>query len=185
MAKVKKNLLVSGLSGSLGPDHYSRVTKDGRTIISTKPDFSNRQFSQDQLATQSRAQQAAAYGKVACRENPIYAEKAKGTAKNSYNIAFADAMKPPELHGIEYWDGRIRVDVTDNVMVTKVTLTILDPEGKLLEQGDAELVCGVHWEYQPKNKGLIRVEAWDLPGNVTRGEFCPPPGKPYHWELKR
>ena len=185
MAKVKKNLMMSGLSGTLGPDHYVRVTKDGRTIISTKPDFSNRQFSEAQFSQQSRAQQAAAYGKVACRENPIYAEKAKGTSKNAYNIAFADWMKPPVLHGIEYCDGRIRVDVSDNVVVTRVTLTILDPEGKTLEQGDAELMYGVHWEYQPVNKGWIRVEAWDLPGNLARGEFYPPAGSARFWELKR
>jgi hypothetical protein len=92
-------------------------------------------------------------------------------------------MKPPVLHGIEYFDGRIRVDVWDNVKVTKVTLTILDPEGKPLEQGDAELVCGVHWEYQPVNKGRILVQAWDLPGNLAQHEFCPPAGNPYFWEL--
>jgi hypothetical protein len=49
MAKVKKNMMLSGLSGSLGPDHYAHVTKDGRTIISLKPDFSNRQFSEPQI----------------------------------------------------------------------------------------------------------------------------------------
>ena len=27
--------------------------------------------------------------------------------------------------------------------------------------------------YQPVHKGNIRVEAWDLAGNVTRQEFCP------------
>jgi hypothetical protein len=83
MAKVKKNIVMSGLSGSLGPDHYARVTKDGRTIISLKPDFGNRQFSQAQLDNQSRTKQAAAYAKVAFRENPIYAEKAAGTSKNA------------------------------------------------------------------------------------------------------
>jgi hypothetical protein len=184
MAKVKKNLLVSGLSGSLGPDHYVRVTKGGSTIISTKPDFSNRQFSQDQLSHQDRVKLAAAYGKVAAKENPIYAKKAEGTDRNAYNIAFADAMKPPELHGIECCDGRLRVDVRDNVMVAKVTLTILDSDGNPLEQGDAELVYGVDWEYQPANMGRILVQAWDLPGNLAQHEFCPPAGNLYFWEQK-
>jgi hypothetical protein len=182
MAKVKKNLMMSGLSGSLGPDHYVRVTEDGRTIISTKPDFSNRQFSQDQLDTQSQTKQAAAWAKVACREIPLYAAKAKGTAKNAYNIAFADYRKPPVLHGIQCLSGRLRVDVTDNVMVARVTITILEPDGNILEQGNAELVDGAHWEYQPVNKGRILVEARDLPGNVARHEFCPPPGGVLSWE---
>jgi len=185
MAKVKKNLLVSGLSGSLGPDHYVRVTRDGRTIISTKPDFSNRQFSQDQLDTQSRTKQAAAWAKVACRQIPLYADKAKGTAKNAYNIAFADYRKPPVLHGLQCSGGRLRVDVTDNVLVAGVTIAILEPDGNILEQGDAELVDGVHWEYQPVNRGRILVEAWDLPGNVARHEFCPPPGAQSFWDMKK
>src|SRR5512133_3197027 len=90
MAKVKKNIVMSGLSGSLGPDHYARVTRDGRTIISKKPDFGNRQFSEAQLNHQSRVKQAVAYAKVASKDNPIYAKKAEGTAKNAYNVAFGD-----------------------------------------------------------------------------------------------
>ena len=181
MAKAKKNLIIDGTSGKIG-DVVVRHTKGGKTIICKIPDFSNRQFSQDQLSHQDRVKLAAAYGKVASKENPIYAKKAEGTDRNAYNIAFADAMKPPELHGIEYFDGRLRVDVRDNVMVTKVTLTILDPDGNPLEQGDAELVYGVHWEYQPVNKGRILVQAWDLPGNLAQHEFCPPAGNPYSWE---
>lgn len=182
MAKAKKNPITQGTSGKLGNIVY-RQTKGGKTIMCKIPDFSNRQFSQDQLSHQDRVKLAAAYGKVASKENPIYAKKAEGTDRNAYNIAFADAMKPPVLHGIEYFDGRLRVNVWDNVMVAKVTLTILDPEGRALEQGDAELVCGVHWEYQPVNKGRILVEAWDLPGNVAQHEFCPPAGNPHFWEL--
>jgi hypothetical protein len=30
---------------------------------------------------------------------------------------------------------------------------------------------GVWWDYQTVSKGQIRVEAWDLAGNVTRQEF--------------
>ena len=55
MAKVKKNMIVSGLSGSLGRDHYARITRDGRTIISAKPDFSNRQFSEGPIGTPESA----------------------------------------------------------------------------------------------------------------------------------
>lgn len=181
MAKAKKNGFIRGLSGKLGNAVF-REMKDGSTIIATKPDFSNRQFSQDQLDHQDRVKLAAAYAKVASKEHPIYAAKAEGTSKNAYNIAFADWMKPPDLRGIQCWDGRIRVGVRDNVMVTRVTLTILDPEGNILEQGDAELVNGVYWEYQSTNRGQIRVEAWDLPGNVTCHEFCPPPGQHLFWE---
>jgi hypothetical protein len=172
MAKVKKNIIIWGVSGSLGPDHYARITKDGRTIISHKPDFSNRQFSEGQRKVQSRMQQAAAYAKAA-KNNPIYVKKAEGTAKNAYNVALGDWFKPPVIRRIEWQDGKVRVSASDDVMVTKVTVTILDEGEQPLEQGDAELTLGVWWDYQPANKGRIRIEAWDLAGNVTQQEFSP------------
>ena len=172
MAKVRKNIIISGVSGSLGPDHYARITRDGRTIISVKPDFSNRQFSEEQLSHQTRMQQAAAYAKAA-KDNPIYVKKAAGTAKNAYNVALGDWFKSPVIDRVQWHDGQIRVSAHDDVMVTKVTVTILDEEEQCLEEGEAELVMGVWWEYQPANDGRIHVEAWDLAGNVTRQEFYP------------
>ena len=61
MAKVKRNIMLSRVSGSLGPDDYARVPRYGRTIISPKPDFSNRQFSEVQLDQQRQVKQASAY----------------------------------------------------------------------------------------------------------------------------
>jgi hypothetical protein len=174
MAKVKKNIFMSGLSGSLGPDHYARITRDGRTIISAKPDFSNRQFSEGQLNIQSGMKQAAAYAKVASKENPIYAKKAAGTAKNAYNVALGDWFNPPVIRRLQWHDGMVRVSATDDVMVTGVTITILDEEGLRLEQGEAELVLGVWWDYPATNRGQIQVEARDLAGNVTRQKFDDP-----------
>ena len=171
MAKVKKNLLIQGLSGTLGKDYVCRQMKDGRTIISRKPDFSNRQFSKDQLGQQGLLKQAAAYAKVASRTNPIYAQKAEGTPKNAYNIAVSDWFKPPVIQGIEQWERHIRVDAQDNVLVTQVIVTILDAEGQVLEQGQAQLVNGVWWEYELVNRGKIRVEAWDMAGNRVQEEF--------------
>ena len=165
--------MMSGLSGSLGPNHYARVTKDGRTIISEKPDFSNRQFSEEQLNVQRSMKQAAAYAKVASKENPIYAQKAAGTAKNAYNLALRDWFKPPVIHRIAWEQGKVRVGAHDDLMVTKVTITILDEAGRTLEHGDAELWMDVWWAYHAVNSGRIRVEAWDLAGNVTRQEYCP------------
>ena len=142
MAKVKKNMIISGVSGSLGPDHYARITKDGRTIISQKPDFSNRQFSEAQLNAQNRTRRAADYAKVASKENPIYAQKAAGTSKNAYNIAFRDWRKPPVIDRIEWRDGKVRVSAYDDTMVTGVAVTILDEQGQCLEQGEAGLWMG-------------------------------------------
>ena len=184
MAKVKKNIIMSGLSGSLGPDHYARITRDGRTIISVKPDFSNRQFSEGQLGHQTRMQQAAAYAKAA-KDNPIYIKKAEGTAKNAYNVALGDWFKPPIIRRIEWLDGKVRVSASDDVMVTRVTVTILNEEGQCLEQGEADLVLGVWWDYQPANNGRILIEARDLAGNITQQEFSPQYQSFSVWEKTR
>lgn len=182
MAKVTRNMIISGLSGSLGPDHYARTTKDGRTIISLKPDFSNRQFSEAQLNVQSRTKLSAEYAKSVYKVNPIYAQKAAGTAKNAYNVAVGDWRNPPVIWRIEWIDGQIRVHASDDVLVTGVTVTILDEAGQTLDQGEAELWMGVRWEYRTAHRGRIRVEARDLPGNVTCQEFNPPTHSYAVWE---
>jgi len=182
MAKLKANGIIEGLSGSLGKNLYVRTTKDGRMIISQRPDFINRQFSEAQLKVQERTRQAAAYAKVASKENPIYAQKAKGTSLNAYNVAVRDWRRPPVIDSIEWEAGHILVRATDDVMVTRVTVTVLGEAGQCLEQGEAELNLGNRWEYQAKNKGVARVEAWDLASNVTRQEFCPPSQSYCYWE---
>jgi hypothetical protein len=185
MAKLKKNSVISGLSGSLGKDHYARHTKDGKTIISVKPDFSNRQFSEAQLEAQSDMKAAAAYARVACKVNPIYAKKAEGTAKNAYNVAVGDWLKPPVIRRIEWEEGCIWVLADDDVMVTRVTVTILSDEGKRLEQAEAIPNLKVGWDYQATHTGLVRVEAWDLASNVTRQEFRPPSQSHGYWVKTR
>lgn len=175
MAKARTNPVIDGLSGSLGKDLYARTTKDGRTIISQKPNFDNRQFSEAQLEVQDRTKQAADYAKAAAKENPIYARKAVGTSKNAYNIAFRDWRRPPVIRRIEWNEGQVRVRAHDDTLVTGVTVTILDEEGQRLEQGEAQLWMGIWWDYRAAHRGTIRVEARDLAGNVACQEFYPSP----------
>jgi hypothetical protein len=185
MAKLKRNAVISGLSGSIGKEHYARQTRDGKTIICQTPDFSNRQFSEAQLCIQSGMKAASAYAKVASRENPIYAKLAQGKSKNAYNIAIGGWFNAPTIHRIEWDQGRIRVLARDDVMVTRVTVTVLGEAGQRLEQSDARLNLGVWWEYQAVQRGKLRIEAWDLAGNVTRQEFCPPSPSLCYWEKTR
>lgn len=172
MAKAKMHGIIEGLSGSLGKGLYARTTKSGKIIISKKPDFSNRQFSEAQLDNQNRTKLAAAYAKLAARENPIYAQKAAGTDMNPYNVALRDWRRPPVIRSMRMdQDGKILVNARDDTLVTRVVVSVLDEAGQPLEQGEAEPVAGVWWEYHTANRGRILVEAWDLPGNVTRQEF--------------
>jgi hypothetical protein len=170
MAKVKHNILTQGLSGRVGDKLVFRQMRDGRTIVCARPGFSNRVWSEDQLTHHNRFRQAAAYARAASKTNPLYTELARGTAKNAYNIALSDWFNPPVIHTMDRQGGRIRVEATDNVLVDKVQVTILDEEGKTLEQGQAVHTGGSWWEYVTATEGRVRVEAWDLAGNVTKQE---------------
>ena len=168
MAKVKNNVLVRGLSGAIGNAVF-RQMPDGSTWVSALPDFSHRKFSKGQKQHQNRFKEAAAYARTAAKKYPIYAELAKGTMKNAYNIALADWFNPPVIHRIERKVGAIRVEAGDDVRVAKVGVKILDDEGKALEQGeavqmDASKTSG-WWEHTTATKGKIVAEAWDLAGN--------------------
>ena len=167
MAKANKNAIVLGLSGSIG-DLVFRQMPDGSTRVSRKPDFSRRVFSQGQKDHQSRFRQAAAYTRQTAKTQPIYAELARGTAKSTYNVALSDWFNPPVIHRIERREGSIRVEASDNVMMTKVQIEIVDAEGKVLEQGEARQADLGWWEYVPAAEGTIKATAWDLAGNQTK-----------------
>ena len=170
MAKVEKNPLVRGISGSVG-NMVFRQMPHGETWISGMPDFSRRKFSQKQKSHQSRFKEAAAYAREAAKTQPIYAQLAAGTVKSPYNWALSDWFNPPVIHSIERKDGRIRVEASDNVMVVKVRVTILDAQEKALEQGQAVQAEGNWWECVLSKDGKVVAEAWDLAGNVARGEM--------------
>lgn len=128
MAKVKNNKFTTGLSGKFGNIVF-RQMKDGTTVVAAAPDFTDREFSEAQLATQSRFQQASAYARVAARENPLYAQLAAGTSKNAYNLALSDWYHSPDIQQVTMQEGRIHVEATDNVLVSNVRLSISDEQG--------------------------------------------------------
>lgn len=169
MAKVENNVLVRGWSGKVG-DAVFRQMKDGSTWVSVTPDFSRRKFSKGQKSHQSRFKEAASYARAAAKAQPLYAELAKGTTKNAYNIALSDWFNPPVIHRMECRDGKVWIDASDNVLVTRVRVTVLDEEGKTLEQGEA-VQQGSNtgwWEYVTQAEGKLLAEAWDLAGNKTK-----------------
>jgi hypothetical protein len=164
VAKVSKNLAMEGLSGGLG-NLVVRHMRDGSTWVCTRPDFSRRVFSQGQKDHQSRFKLAAAYAREAAKTQPIYAELAKGTTKSAYNWALSDWFNPPVIHCIERKDGMIRVLASDNVMVAKVQVKILDAGGNTLEEAAATQVDSGWWEYGSSVDGTVEAVAWDLAGN--------------------
>ena len=177
MAKVRENIVMQGLSGKLGNQLIIKTTKGGQTIISTKPSFdSDREFSPAQLAQQQAFREAAAYGKM-MRGEEIYITKANGGSKNPYNIAVGDWFNRPEILEVDMsgWSngdgGTIRVRAQDDVQVQQVMVKIADAEGALLEEGEAQDIGALWWEYRTAQNGAnalrVTVSAKDLPGHVT------------------
>ena len=169
MAKVRDNLILEGLSGSLGKHLMLRRLRDGRTILCVKPDFSNRKFSDGQLSHQQRFQEAAAYARKAAKDEPLYAELAAGTMKSAYNVALSDWFHPPVIRTVERTGNTIRIQASDDVRVTRVWVMVLNGE-QTLEQGEAVPVPvgGDWWEVAVQAGGdRLIVKAQDLPGNVT------------------
>lgn len=171
MAKVRKNIIIEGISGKLGGQLVFRNLKDGRTIVATVPDFSNRVLSTDQKAHHSKFKAASAYAKVAQFREPTYARLAAGTMKTAYNIALADHFHPPVIHAVKREGSRLKIHATDNVLVMGVMVTVIDADGKVLEKGEAVKGDADWWEYVPQGAGKIVMEARDLAGNVTKVEM--------------
>jgi len=168
MAKAKMNELIKALSGQIG-GLVIRPMPDGSVSVSMAPNFSRRKFSPGQTQHQKRFREAAAYAHEAAKTQPIYAQLAEGTMKTAYNFAVSDWFKPPVIHEILQRDGKIFVEASDNVMVAKVVVTVLDAQGTVLETGEAISGEGNWWEYVPQTTGkTITAEAWDLAGNVTK-----------------
>ena len=122
MAKVNKNIVIEGLSGSLGDQLVIQAGKGGTTIIRTKPQPGDQPPSEAQQAARERFQEAVAYAKGA-KEKPAYVGKAAGTEKSAYNVAAADWLHPPEVVEIDLaaWTGglgeKLRAKVRDDVIL--------------------------------------------------------------------
>ena len=72
------------------------------------------------------------------------------------------------IHRIKRQKGRSLVEATDNIMVAKVRVSLLDAEGNVLEKGEAIKRRGDSWEFATNTTATsIRAEAWDLAENVT------------------
>ena len=177
MTRVILNGTVKGFRGKIG-NLIFRQLPDGTTVMSQgQPKKNSREKKRAKLkrsaaqqAHNSRFQDAAFYACAAAKTHPFYAELAAVTPMwTAYNHALHDWFHAPQIGCIAQEDGYILVDVSDNVLVTKVKVTVLDGEGRVLETGEAVQEQDSWWELASQTEGkTIVAEAWDLPGNVTK-----------------
>lgn len=176
MAKIRKNIIIQGFSGTLGDQLVIKQDKAGRTILAVPPTFDeNRAFSEAQQEHHEKFRDASAYAKDA-KSQEVYAEKAEGTPMNAYNVAMADWFHAPEVKEIdmESWNGAagsvIRIRAVDNVQVAQVNVIITDGNSTVLEQGAAVKAEGNWWTYTTQTaisgSPSVMVAARDLPGNI-------------------
>jgi hypothetical protein len=178
MAKIDDNIIMEGIRGRLGKRLVYRKTRGGSTVVSTRPSFSEtREFTEEQLSQQSAFKQAIAFARKA-KSQPAYKKLARGTEMTSFNVAVADWFSHPEVIEIDRggWTGElgqtILVEARDEVLVSGVQVAILDANGSLIEEGEAEPFESTWWSYtttrQADLSSIVRVvaTALDLAGNT-------------------
>lgn len=181
MAEVKNNIITEGLSGILGDRIVFRQMR-GKTIISVKPKKAEK-YSEKQLEAKRRFQYAVFYGKSVTADPAKKAEyeAAKGKKFNSaYQVAVADFLNAPDIEEVNLKEYKgeigdvITIRVSDDFKVQEVKISIHNPNGTLVEEGNAVLQHGgVDWKYEATavNDSMegdkISIAAYDTPGNTS------------------
>lgn len=182
MAQSKNNVVTHGLSGKVDLLVFSQ--RNGKTIVSKSPRKPGT-VSPSQQQVQASFQQAVIYAKAATAD-PVTKEnyKAKAPVGNSaYNVAIADFFNAPDITEVDLsaYTGApgssIKIAVNDDFKVASVSVKIENPDGSLVEQGNAVAQPdGLHWIFSAtqNNSSLsgdkITVLASDLPGNQSTDE---------------
>lgn len=184
MAKNRNNDLTIGLSGRVGKMiGYRQI--GGETEAFRRPGKRVKPSTVNQMAHRELFINATYYAKSVNADpvkRAVYNEKRTGR-KSVYNMALTDFIKAPEIRSVNTdnylgLDGdTIIIRAIDDFKVTAVKVSIMEPGGLLLEQGDAVVQPGdTDWIYTitvinaqlPGSK--IICTASDLAGNVTRKE---------------
>ena len=184
MAKVQNNIFVRGLTGAVGDQFVIRKSRSGRTIVANMPTFDEeREFTDSQKKQQELFRKATNYAKFA-QNQPVYRQKAAGTAVTAYNLAVADYFGKPEILDIDIsrWNGqageKIYIRAKDNFMVVRARLVIRpnSEDYDALDGGEAvqSEMDGLLWEFTTTQAialapGMqLDAFAYDLPGNLGK-----------------
>ena len=176
MTKVIFHGSIQGFRGRIG-NLIFRQLPDGTTVVTKAPSKKNSRQKKRAKEKRSPAQkahnerfQAAVFYARGAQTHPFYVELAAAAPmKTAYNFALSDRLNAPEIHAVEKKDGCIRVQASDNILVSRVHVTVLDEQGGTLEAGEAIKSEGDWWEFASEAGGkTVIAKAWDLTGNVTK-----------------
>jgi hypothetical protein len=186
MAKSKRNIVTHGLSGKLGDMLVFRQV-GGETIVSSVAEPSKK-VSEKQIEHRKKFKHAVVYAKTAIdspETKEIYEVVAAKKGKRAFVVAVADFFNAPEIEHINVsgYTGQpgdvIIIEVSDDVLVTSVHVSIINADGTVVEEGEAvaETALGYVWKYTATqvNESLegdkITVSVSDLPHNVVTEEI--------------
>lgn len=183
MARIKNNIIIEGISGTLGDMLVFRQLQ-GKTVLSLKPK-QTAQKSEKQLAHMKLFKEAVLYGKSVLADPSLMQEYGSGInerMQSAYIVAITDFLNSPVIHRIDIssYKGRagdpIVARITDDFKVLNVKVEIRSSKGFLIEQGVAVMQDNkLEWLYtttvSTDIKGSrITIRAYDMPGNETAEE---------------
>lgn len=179
MARIDSNLVLHGVSGTIGGQLVIRRHRGGYILAAAPGRLTDRAATQKQKDQHERFRRAVLYGK-ATQGLPEYQALAASRGLSAYVVAMTDYLKPPEIQGIDLtaYTGapgeEILVAAVDDVKVQTVVVELSDKTGAVFEQGKA--VASPQdphrWIYTATAKApgqpvQILVKAIDLAGQVA------------------
>lgn len=179
MAELKHNIILEGISGKFEGKYVFRQM-NGKTFVSKRNKI--RYIRTEAQDKQRKAfTEAVAYAKNAITDPnlmAIYEKKAIKMNKKPYHLAISDFMRTPNIDQVDMdgYHGKagdtIDVYASSLVKITRITLSITNPKGILLESGEATCHNG-GWQYHitadnPSPIGSrIAITAYDLPNHTS------------------
>jgi hypothetical protein len=181
VAKIKKNIVLAGATGSIGGQVVVRQTKHG-AVLAAHPGASAHPITNNQMLAREKFRIAVGYAKGA-KDRPEYKQLAESRDLSTLNVATADFYHPPELTDVDVseYEGkpgqRIWARAIDDVLVTEVQIAIANDQNGLIENGrmTRDPVDKTLWFYTATKDAntaqvKIKLEAIDLPKHASRKE---------------
>jgi hypothetical protein len=181
MAKVTLNPVLESIQGKVGDLVFKRWNSE--EIVTKVPKRAGIEPTADQVAQQERFRLAVLYGKAVVadpQQKVIYDDAAARKGEPAFALAVGDFLNAPAVHEIDLsgYSGKsgemIRIRASDDVEVKGVAVVIRDPQGAVIEQGNATwTTTGANWSYVTTTNLVqgqsvsIEVTATDRPGHKT------------------
>ena len=183
MAKMLKKGVIGEFSGKVGQVIIRRM-KSGIYYLVT-PGVYTKPRSKLQLESQARFAEATRYARHTRQKRPevwsIYQRRAKTTRRlTPTNVAVQDFMSPPTIDDVDvsYFKGKagdpIYIEAQDKNKVVKVSVSIRDGDGNLIEEGEAQMDSKRDWSYRVEEdlaigkKLRVEVTVTDLVGHEVK-----------------